>query len=329
MKSPVRQKILDAFRKAGGGYLSGEKIAGEIGISRTAVWKHIAELRKEGFLVEGVPKKGYRLRETPGEWSEEEIYWGLETKRIGRPIRFFETVDSTQKIAHELAANGAEEGTIVLADEQTMGRGRLSRGWHSKKGKGIWMSLIIRPDIAVQKAPQFTLLAAVGVAGAIEDVAGLSPKIKWPNDLLIEGKKVCGILTEMVSQENRVLAIIIGIGINVNHRPGDFPDALKDKATSLAIHAGKEIPRAKLVQSFCLKFERLYDTYLKAGFLPVKTLWETYACSIGQRIEARMVQGTIRGKALGIDEEGVLLLQDDSGRIHHIYSADIEIEKDV
>lgn len=328
MKSMVRKKLLDAFREANGEFLSGEKIAKEIGCSRTAVWKHIEELRKEGFQLEAVRKKGYRLNQTANKMNENDLYLGLETKTIGRTIHVYETVTTTQKIAHELAINGAKDGTLIIADEQTMGRGRLGRNWHSKKGTGIWMSLIIKPEISVQKAPQFTLLTAVALCMAIEEVTGLEPFIKWPNDLLLQQKKVAGILTELIAEENRVQAIIIGIGINVNHTETDFPEELRDKATSLAIEKGTTILRPKLVQNFCLKFEKLYETYNKTGFQPIKLLWESYNISIGKKILARTNQRTIVGTALGINEDGVLLLEDEHGHIHHIYSADIDIQND-
>lgn len=325
VKSNVRKVILNAFREANGEYISGEKLANKIGCSRTAVWKHIEELKKEGFQVEAVRKKGYLLIDHSKKLSADEIYLGLHTEEIGRSVYFYETVPSTQKLAKELALNGANHGTLIVADEQTEGRGRLVRNWYSPKGTGLWMSLIIRPEIAIQQAPQLTLLTAVAVVEAIKDVAGIQPEIKWPNDILISGKKVCGILTELQAEESHIQSLIIGIGINVNQKQEDFPSELQTIATSLKIEADKLIDRTKLLQCFCYRFEKLLNTYIDNGFLPIKQLWEGYSCSIGREITARTLNGNYHGLALGINEDGVLLLKQQSGEIREIYSADIEI----
>ncbi|MCU9613688.1 biotin--[acetyl-CoA-carboxylase] ligase [Caldibacillus lycopersici] len=326
MKSTVRQNLLDAFRNAAGEFISGEKLANTIGCSRTAVWKHIEELRNEGFEVEAIRKKGYRLAEHPNTLTENEIYLGLQTKYIGKTIHFYESLPSTQQVAKELALNGATEGTLVISDEQTLGRGRLARAWHSPKGTGIWTSIIIRPKIPIQQAPQLTLLTAVAAVQAIEEQTDIDVSIKWPNDLLINGKKVCGILTELQAEENQIQSIIIGIGINVNQQLTDFPEELHSIATSLSMEVNDKINRAKLVQSLCFHLEKLYETYLTLGFQPIKLLWESYALSIGKQITARTLNGTYSGIALGINEQGVLLLETSDGKIQHIYSADIEID---
>ncbi len=324
MKSNVRKDILNAFREAKGEYVSGEKLAREIGCSRTAIWKHIEELKKEGFQIESVRKKGYLLVEAPDKLSENEIFLGLETKEIGRFLKFYETVTSTQTIAKEMAVKGAEHGTLIVADEQTKGRGRLVREWYSPKGTGLWYSIIIRPEIPLQNAGQLTLLTAVAIVKAIEQTAGLKPQIKWPNDILINGRKVCGILTELQAEENRVQSVIIGIGMNVNQDPGDFPETLQNIATSLKIEADKQISRVKLLQNFCYQFEQLLNLYTAEGFSPVKTLWETYTMSIDRQITARTLKGNYTGYAMGIDDSGALLLRRDDGEIMHIYSADID-----
>lgn len=325
MKSSVRQKILDAFREADGDFLSGEKLASKIGCSRTAVWKHMEDLRNEGFQLEAIRRKGYRLINQPHTMSDNEIYLGLKTKKIGKNIHHHESLQSTQILAKELAINGSEEGTLVICDEQTAGRGRMARKWHSPKGSGIWMSLIIRPDIPLVKAPQLTLLTAVAVVQAIEEVTNLEVGIKWPNDLLINGKKLCGILTELLAEENRIQAIIIGIGLNVNQKQADFPEELLETATSLAIEAGNSFDRTTLLLEFCHQFEKLYEIYLDKGFESIKLLWESYALSIGKEIIARTLKGVFTGKALGINEEGVLMLQTATDGVIQLYSADIEL----
>ncbi len=324
MQSVIRKSLLDAFAKNENQYLSGQALAEIVGCSRTAIWKHIEELRKEGYQLEAVRKKGYRIISTPDKVSENEVLLGLETKTLGRSIHYKESVDSTQRIAHTLAQNGASEGTLVIADEQTAGRGRMTRHWHSPRNSGVWMSLILKPLLPPQKAPQFTLITAVAVVQAIEEVCDLLPEIKWPNDILIKGKKVTGILTELQAEPDKIVSIIIGIGMNVNHRIEDFPEELKGIATSLAIESGDTVQRAKIIQKVLERLEALYHIYMVEGFTPIKLIWESYAVSIGKQIIARTITGELRGTALGITDEGVLKLQDEQGNVHLIYSADIE-----
>ncbi|MCM3766588.1 biotin--[acetyl-CoA-carboxylase] ligase [Neobacillus niacini] len=325
MQSEIRKKLLDAFTNSQDSYLSGQYIAELIGCSRTAVWKHIEELRKEGFELEAVRKKGYRIIKTPEKITADEIRLGLETSFIGRNIHYEETVDSTQKIAHGLATEGVPEGTVVLAEEQLSGKGRMNRKWHSPKFTGVWMSLILRPNIPLTRSPQLTLLTAVAIVQAIEEVTELKPEIKWPNDIMINGKKITGILTELQAEADRIHSIIIGIGINVNQQAVDFPEELRETATSLFIEAGGNISRAGLIRSIFKHFEKLYMLYLEQGFLPVKLLWESYAVSIGKNLKARTLTDVIEGRALGITDDGVLRIEDQTGTIHHVYSADIEL----
>lgn len=326
MQSPTRTKLIEAFSTANGEFLSGQALADILGCSRTAIWKHIEELRKEGFELEAVRNKGYRIINTPKNMTENELRLGLKTTIFGKTIHYLESTDSTQKVAHQLVQEGCPNGTLVIAEEQTNGRGRLARNWHSPKYTGIWMSLILRPNLPPTKAPQFTLIAAVAVASAIEDVCQVSPDIKWPNDLLLNGKKITGILTELQADSDKINAIIMGIGMNVNQKEQDFPMELHNIATSLAIETGKEISRSTLVTRILENLEKYYLLYLEKGFAPLKLLWESYAVSLGKDITARTISGNISGKALGITEEGVLKIQDQNGKIHEIYSADIEIQ---
>lgn len=325
VQSQIRKDLLDAFTNAGESYLSGQHLAELIGCSRTAVWKHVEELRKEGFELEAVRKKGYRILKTPEKITADEIRLGLKTKFIGKNIHYEECVESTQKIAHRFAYEDVAEGTVIIAEEQRSGRGRMDRKWHSPKYTGIWMSLILRPNIPLPKAPQLTLLAAVAIVQAIEELTDLTPEIKWPNDILINGKKVTGILTELQAEADRINSIIIGIGMNVNQVAEDFPDELENIATSLRIEQGKKISRAEMIRGIFNNLEKLYLLYLADGFLPIKLLWESYAVSIGREITARTLMQTIVGKALGITDEGVLKIEDKHGVTHHVYSADIEV----
>ncbi|MDP4083855.1 MAG: biotin--[acetyl-CoA-carboxylase] ligase [Bacillota bacterium] len=325
MQSDIRKELLDAFTNAGESYLSGQHLADLIGCSRTAVWKHVEELRKEGFELEAIRRKGYRIIKTPEKIIPDEIRLGLKTGFVGKNIYYEDCIDSTQKAAQRLAYDQVPEGTVVIAEEQTAGRGRMNRKWHSPKYTGIWMSLILRPNIPLSKAPQLTLLTAVSIVQAIEDLTNLHTEIKWPNDILINGKKVTGILTELQAESDRIHSIIIGMGINVNQTVDDFPIELQSIASSLLIEKGESIPRAALIKSIFTYFEKLYLLYLEEGFLPIKLLWESYAISIGKIITARTLTGALKGKALGITDDGVLQIEDQEGKIHHIYSADIEL----
>ncbi len=325
MQSELRKRLLEAFSENESEYLSGQYLADLIGCSRTAVWKHIEELRKEGFELEAVRSKGYRIVSIPEKISPNEIALGLKTAILGQHIHYEETVESTQKIALRLSLEGVPEGTAVISEEQTGGRGRLGRQFYSPKYTGVWMSIILRPTLPPQKAPQLTLITAVAVVQAIEEVTGLNPQIKWPNDILIDGKKVTGILTEMQAESDRIDSVIIGIGLNVNQEKEDYPEELRSIATSLFIESGKKINRAELTRELLLKLEKLYLLYLEEGFYPIKLLWESYAVSIGKTITARMLNGSLRGKAMGITDDGVLLMEDEAGKIHQIYSADIEL----
>ncbi|MFJ8256299.1 biotin--[acetyl-CoA-carboxylase] ligase [Peribacillus asahii] len=325
MQSDVRTKLIEAFSNANGTFISGQQIADYIGCSRTAVWKHIEDLRTEGYVVEAVRNKGYRIITTPEKVTANEIQLGLQTKILGKKVHYEESVETTQKIAHKLSNEGAPEGTLVVAEEQRGGKGRLMRPWYSPKYTGVWMSLILRPSIPFHQAPQLTLLAAVAVVRAIENTTELKPQIKWPNDILINRKKMTGILTELQAESDRIHSVIVGIGINVNQQKSDFPEELQETATSLLIEGGKKVSRAKVIQEFLVCFEVLYNQYLEEGFLPIKKLWEKYAISLGQEIKATTINTTIIGKAIGITDDGVLLLEDRSGKIHSIYSADIHI----
>lgn len=303
-------------------FVSGEVISNYLGCSRTAVWKHIEELRKAGYEVEAVPRKGYRMIHKPNLLTESEIKAHLSDCSFFHKVVYENSVVSTQQVAHRLAQEGAKEGTIVVADEQTGGKGRLGRPWYSPIGTGIWMSLILKPKIPPQQAPQLTLLAAVAVICGIKKSTGLVCEIKWPNDILLNGKKLVGILTEMQSDLEQIHSVIVGIGINVNQEA--FPNELVAIATSLKSAKGSEINRAQLMQSILVEFEELYHTFLEHGFQPIKELWETYAVTIGRNIIARTFHGSISGFAKGITDDGVLLLEDSKGEVHKIYSADIE-----
>ncbi|MDA3130168.1 biotin--[acetyl-CoA-carboxylase] ligase [Aliibacillus thermotolerans] len=321
----MRGKLLQLLSQSKDRFLSGQQISDMLHISRTAVWKHIEELRKNGYEIEAVPRKGYRLRYMPNLASTDEIKSKLQTKAIGRHIVYKKEVTSTQDIAHQLVQEGAEEGTIVIADKQTKGKGRLGRPWHSMEEKGLWFSIILRPDIPPQVAPQLTLLTAVAVQEGLERATDLPVEIKWPNDILLRGKKIAGILTEMHSELDRIQAIVVGIGLNVNQQKTDFPEELSAVATSLSMEAnGKVFQRSDVIVSVLEKYEHWYYKYLDQGFFPIKKRWEQLATTIGKEITAKTMRKEVQGIAEGITDEGVLLIRKKDGTLESVYSADID-----
>lgn len=318
----MKGKVLKLLRENEHTFLSGEKISRELNCSRTAVWKHIDALRKEGFDIIATQNKGYQLRKSETLLSEHDLYSRVKGNKLFDNVIYHSSVSSTQTVAHQLVNEGAGEGTVVVADEQTEGRGRLGRVWKSQRRSGIWMSLVLKPNINIRQASQLTLVTAVAVTRALREKTGLNVEIKWPNDLLINGKKLVGILTEMQADPDRVQSVIIGIGVNVNH--DFFSGEVSSIATSLKLEAGQTFDRAEVIGSILSEFSWLYETYLTKGFSLIKPLWEAHSLSIGKKIIARRQKDSIEGEAIGITDEGVLLLKDKNGETHHIYSADID-----
>lgn len=326
MTSNAKTELLKRLFDAGGQPVSGQEIADEFGLSRTAIWKYIKDFEKEGYEIGTIRKKGYYLIAVPDRVNEANVKKHLTASTYGNRIEYMETCESTQLIAHDWAQNDAPDGMVIISEEQTSGKGRMSRPWDSVARKGIWMSVIARPALNPQQAPQMTLVAAVAVTRAIQDVTGIEPSIKWPNDILINGKKVTGILTELQADPDRVKAVILGIGINVNQTEDDFPAELKTIATSLKIESGQATNRAELIAKTLYYLEQYTELYVKHGFSPIKLLWEGYSNTAGKRIRAITFNETIEGTAIGISEEGVLELRLDDGTIRGIFSADIEFE---
>lgn len=327
MTFSMKDELLARLLKANGEPISGQQLADDFGVSRTAVWKHLQALQEEGYTLETVKKKGYVITGMPDRIDGARIQTFLQTECLGRTIHHFEQVESTQVLAHEYVRNNVEDGTVVIAESQTAGRGRMLRPWESTAGKGIWMTIILKPDVPPHLAPQFTLVAAVAVVHAMKSLyPNLQPEIKWPNDILINGRKCTGILTEMVAEADRVQALLIGIGINVNQQREDFPEELHTIATSIAEQLGHTIDRAQFVANVLLYLERYADLYVKNGFSPIKALWEQASGTIGKQVRATTLREVIEGKAIGITESGVLEIQTASGEIKGVYSADIEIQ---
>ncbi|MGE0825661.1 MAG: biotin--[acetyl-CoA-carboxylase] ligase [Candidatus Binatia bacterium] len=251
----------------------------------------------------------------------------LQTQILGKPLHFFPTIDSTNTYAARLAREGAAEGTIVVADAQSGGKGRLGRSWISPPGVNLYLSVILRPPVATIVAPQLNLLAAVAVAEAIADVCPLLPAIKWPNDVLVNDKKVCGILAEMQTEGGALSAVILGIGVNINVPLAAFPEELREKASSLFLEQGTEIDRSTLTARLLTHLEKSYVLWIQQGFSALRATWEQYATwFLAKRIAVAAPEGTVRGTVLGIDDNGALLLrQEESDRVQRIIVGDVTV----
>jgi len=320
----VRSKILNLLRQRAGEYLSGEEIAKQLDVSRTAVWKHIQELKQEGYAIEAHSRRGYFLRQAPDLLLPDEIRTALKTKILGQEIYYFADIDSTNNEAKKRAAAGCPEGTIVVAEAQNSGRGRLARGWFSPSGAGIWLSLVLRPPFSPQEAPKCTLLAAVALAKAIKTVTQVNCGIKWPNDILYNGKKLVGILTEMSAEMDAINYVVIGMGINVNVGPEEFPPELAEIATSLSILVGQPVSRLTLLAEVMKQLEEAYHVILKDGFAPILEEWRGHSITLGQAVNVVGVNRQFSGIAVDIDADGALLVKTGNG-IQKVVAGDVSI----
>lgn len=319
--------LLDLFEEHKGAFLSGEEISNRLSISRTAVWKQINQLRELGYEFEAVSRKGYRLIYKPDSYNQEDILQHVKTTVFGRKIHLLESTFSTQMEAIQLAEEGADAGTLVIADMQTNGRGRLGRNWFSPAGKGIWMSLVLRPELPIRQMPQLTLLTGVAVCSAIRNVTGLTAGLKWPNDILIEGRKICGILLEAATEDNQVRYCIAGIGIDVNMSEQDYPEELRSIATSLKMEAGSSVSRSQLIGEVMNELEKRYIQYEQEGFSLILKEWEALSASIGKQVRSVSLHDVIEGTAIGLDESGGLIVLTNEGRQTTIFSGEVEIIK--
>ena len=320
----MRSQILNLLKQAGDNFLSGEYLAETLNVSRTAIWKHIKALRDSGYDIESVPRNGYRLLHSPDLLSAEEMKNSLSTKILGSDIKYFTTTDSTNNQAKKLAMDGAVDGTIVISEEQNGGRGRLSRSFFCPKYKGIWFSVILRPDFLPQEAPKCTLLAAVAVTKAIYDVTGVKVGIKWPNDILYNGKKLVGILTEMSAEMERINYIVLGIGIDVNISVEETPEDIRDIMTSLSQITGKKVSRLELLNKLLYHLEQLYIMAQKQSFAPILDEWRKYSITLNQEIKVISGNDVTYGEAVDIDDDGALLVKI-NGQIKRVLAGDVSI----
>jgi BirA family transcriptional regulator, biotin operon repressor / biotin---[acetyl-CoA-carboxylase] ligase len=320
-------KILFALRANPDG-ASGAQLAEQLGISRAAIWSRIEELRKLDYDIEASPHFGYRLVSSPDALHADDLLARLgKTKIIGRDIQVFEQTTSTNDVIEKLARDSVKEGVIVFAESQTKGRGRLGRKWISPAHKGLWFSILLRPDLRPQETTQLTVASATALRRAIKSETGLSPEIKWPNDILIGGRKVAGILTELSAELDKVRYIILGIGIDVNLDAGEFPVELKRIATSLKIEAGEIISRAELATSVLRELDFDYSRICSGKFAAVADEWEENCTTIGKSVAVQIGERKIRGRAESLDDDGALLLRTEHGHLERITGGDVKLEK--
>ena len=319
----VQKKILALLREAGEESISGEEIAKRLGVSRTAIWKHIRALKTAGYEIESHPRKGYTLLETPDLLLPQEIQSRINTAVIGKEMVHFDDIPSSNEKAKELAIKGAPSGTVVIAEAQSTGKGRLSRGWFSPARKGIWFSVILRPDFLPREAPKCTLMAAVAIAEAMRNM-GFDVGIKWPNDILAGGKKLVGILTEMNAEVERIHYVVIGCGVNVNLSSEDFPEDVSGIATSLSILKGGKVERGELFAKILEALDGLYRGVEKEGFGNVMEKWRRFSVTLGWEVNVIGVKETFAGIAADIDEDGALLIDTPEGR-RRVLAGDVSV----
>ncbi|WP_036582496.1 biotin--[acetyl-CoA-carboxylase] ligase [Paenibacillus darwinianus] len=320
----MRERLLGLLEESDDRFVSGELLSQRLGVSRTAVWKQVRKLEDEGYTIEASRKLGYRLAGRPEQLTLTSLLTKLRTNTFGQRVKLLGAVDSTQNAAQRLAEEGAPEGTLVVAEQQLQGRGRMGRPWISPKGKGVWMSFILRPSIPLPFTPQLTLLAAVALCRSLRRLTGLDIGIKWPNDLLIDGKKISGILLESSAEEERLKYVVAGIGISLNLDASDYPPDMLAKAVSLKLAAGRPFDRSETIAEFLNEFEELYLLYGEEGFGPIRTLWEALSVSLDKPCVLTTPQGSvIEGSPVGLADTGELLVKREDGKVVHVFSAEM------
>jgi BirA family biotin operon repressor/biotin-[acetyl-CoA-carboxylase] ligase len=313
--------VLAFLAEAGDEFVSGEAISDKLGLTRAAVWKHVEALRAHGYRIDAVPARGYRLAAIPDRLTPLELRPLLNTHDLGQVLHHFEVISSTNDRARELAEEDAGHGEVVIAEAQTGGRGRRGRQWVSPPGLNVYLSAVLRPDLPPARAPELTLLASVAICDALRQ-ANVPAEIKWPNDLLVGGRKIAGILTELASEPERVNWVVIGLGVNVNATEADFPEELRPIATSVRIERGEPAPRALFVAACLTALEDWLDRHAEEGFAPVRDAWRARNGVLGREVTVRSGDRDVVGTAQDIDEAGALLVRT-AGGVERILSGDV------
>ena len=319
----MKSKILSALRQSEG-YISGQELCERFGVSRTAVWKGINQLKNEGYQIEAVQNKGYRLCGYPDSISRTELESRMYTKWAGKNLICLDSVDSTNDYIKKLAEEGAPHGTLAVADYQSGGKGRRGRSWVTPHGTAIAMSILVRPTLAPEKASMMTLVAGMAVAKSVREVTGLDVKIKWPNDVVINGKKISGTLTEMSMELGAIHYIVIGTGINANVT--EFPDEIRDVATSLILKKGKKVDRAAIICAHMEAFEDFYDRFMKYGDMTLlREDYQELLANQNQQVRVLEPGNEYTGTARGIDELGQLLVEKEDGSLVKVYAGEVSV----
>ena len=304
----MQERIIQ-FLKESDGYISGEEISQRLKTSRAAIWKHMQELRALGYEIAAVPHLGYQLVASPDKLLSHEIQSGLNTKIIGKKIIVLDTVTSTMDEAFRLGMENCAEGTVVCAEAQSKGRGRLGRIWASPKAKGLYFSFVLRPSLPLNQLAQLTLMSAVALAEAIEDISALGPLIKWPNDILLGSSKLAGILTELRAESDQVKFVVIGIGLNVNASLHQLPSG----SSSLKVAAGRSFDRVQVFQAILRSLEKGYLKLLHHEFAGIMEEWKKRSATLNKRVRVTDPAGIIEGEAVDLDADGSLLIRKDNG----------------
>ena len=305
--------------------LSGQELARRLGCSRAAVWKHVAALRRAGYRIEPRHARGYELVASPDRLGPAELVPRLTGR--WREVVWRDSVDSTQRLARERARAGAPEGTIVIAESQSAGRGRLGRQWHSPAGVNLYCTVVLRPPRPPSVVPQIGLVAGVAVADAVRDTIGRAAEVKWPNDVLIAGRKVAGILTEMEGEAERVTFVLVGIGVNVNLDPAALPPALAEQATSLCAVTGAAVDRAAFTARLLAALEARYGQFLAGGFAAIRPAFEATALLTGRAVRVSGSDTTVEGRVVGVDDEGALVLERDCGGTTRVVAGEVTLRR--
>ncbi|MBI3592241.1 MAG: biotin--[acetyl-CoA-carboxylase] ligase [Nitrospirae bacterium] len=324
MNNKTRNEMIVGLLKEKPGFISGPDIAHALGITRAAVWKRIALLKKSGYVIETSYSKGYRLIQAP-DLSIEEIRNSLSNHQIGKEIIFLDTTGSTNTVASELAMKGCTEGTVIIADEQTGGRGRRGRAWISPAGKNLYMSIILKPDISPRDATMLTLMSAVSCASAVKKLSTIPVSIKWPNDIMVSDRKLGGILTEIKTDMDRISYSIIGIGMNINLDIDDLPHDIRPIATSIKHETGVSQSRTQFAVEILREIGKWYSALLTSGKDRIIKEWLQLSSTIGRSVKVTAGDAIFTGTAEGIDDEGILLLRLQDNSIKKISAGDVTI----
>ncbi len=319
----INNKIL-LILKNSNDYISGEELSQLMGISRTAIWKHINTLRSKGYNIDSVTRKGYKLTTSKNIINEIELSDGLQTQTLGKPLIFMQEIDSTNTEIKRLAQKGYPHGTTVVAESQNLGKGRLGRMWSSPPYTGLWFSFLLRPQIPPHQISGITLATGLGVCKAIRDFTGCNALIKWPNDIIIENKKLCGILTEMTAEADRIEYAVVGIGVNVNTL--EFSAEISHKATSLFIETQKQIDRSELFKKILSEVEKYVEKYLSNTQANIVDEYKKMCATLGREVTVTRSKHILKGTAVSVNEQGELIIKKENGKEIYVNSGEVTVQ---